>query len=135
MLEFSQVIKMKWISTIKKIGPKAISPEDRVVILFGESANEELADVSVIQEFDADTPAASIVLKKGDTITIDGITYDIEYTGSLVNSNLKKLQHASLFFTTEVPKKPMSNAIYVDCPADQEMPVFRVDDEIVYEHL
>ena len=65
---------MKWISTIKKIGPKAISPEDRVVILFGESANEELADVSVIQEFDADTPAASIVLKKGDTITIDGIT-------------------------------------------------------------
>ena len=47
----------------------------------------------------------------------------------------RQLQHASLFFTDKVPKKPMSNALYLDLPEDQEMPKFRVDDEIVYEHL
>ena len=30
---------MKWISTIKKIGKKAIDNKDGMVILFGEGAN------------------------------------------------------------------------------------------------
>lgn len=126
---------MKWISTIKAIGPNAISEKDRVVILFGQTAKDELQDVSVIQAFDDEQAAQAVVLKKGDTVTIDGTTFLINYVGPMAVSNLRALQHASLFFTDKVPKKLMSNALYLDLPEDQEMPKFRVDDEIVYEHL
>ena len=71
MLEFNQVIKMKWISTIKTIGPNAISEKDRVVILFGQTANDELQDVSVIQAFDDEQAAQAVVLKKGDTVIVN----------------------------------------------------------------
>ena len=38
---------MKWISTIEKIGKKAVDSKDGMVILFGEGANEDLKDVSI----------------------------------------------------------------------------------------
>ena len=100
---------MKWISTIKAIGPNAISEKDRVVILFGQTAKDELQDVSVIQAFDDEQAAKEVVLKKGDTVTIDGTTFLINYVGPMAVSNLRTLHHASLFFTDKVPKKPMSN--------------------------
>ena len=106
---------MKWISTIKAIGPNAISEKDRVVILFGQTAKDELQDVSVIQAFDDEQAAQAVVLKKGDTVTIDGTTFLINYVGPMAVSNLRALQHASLFFTDKVPKKPMSNALYWIC--------------------
>lgn len=40
---------MKWIANIKKIGKKAVDNKDGMVILFGEGANKDLEDVSVIQ--------------------------------------------------------------------------------------
>ena len=42
---------MKWISTIEKIGKKAVDSKDGMVILFGEGVNEDLKDVSIIQKF------------------------------------------------------------------------------------
>lgn len=134
MLKFKWVIKMKWISEIKNIGSEALAPEERVVILFGENANDDLKKVSVIQNFEDEDALKSLVLKKGDTVTIDGTTYLINYVGSLVNSNLRALQHVSLFFT-KTPKKPMSNAVYLECDEKDALPDFRVNDEIVYEHL
>ncbi|MGN1408294.1 PTS glucitol/sorbitol transporter subunit IIA [Lactobacillus sp.] len=126
---------MKWISTIKEIGTSAISEKDRTVILFGQTANDELRKVSVIQEFDDEEAAQGIVLKKGDTITIDGETLIISAVGSMAISNLRALGHVSLFFTDKLPKKPMSNAVYLELDAKDAMPEFKVDDEIVYEHL
>lgn len=126
---------MKWISTIKEIGTSAISEKDRTVILFGQTANDELRKVSVIQEFDDEEAAQDIVLKKGDTITIDGETLIISAVGSMAISNLRALGHVSLFFTDKLPKKPMSNAVYLELDAKDAMPEFKVDDEIVYEHL
>lgn len=55
---------MKWISTIKKIGKKAVDSKDGMVILFGEGANKDLEDVSVIQKFDASTPINTFVFKR-----------------------------------------------------------------------
>ena len=49
-----ELMIMKWISTIEKIGKKAIDTKDQMIILFGEGANQDLEDVSVIQKFDAD---------------------------------------------------------------------------------
>ena len=105
---------MKWISTIKKIGKKAVDSKDGMVILFGEGANKELEDVSVIQKFDESTPVSGFVFKKGDTITVDGQTYVANYVGPMVESNMKALGHATLFFNRPVSKAPLANAVYFD---------------------
>lgn len=55
---------MKWISTIEKIGKKAVDSKDGMVILFGEGANEDLKDVSIIQKFNPSTPINSFIFKK-----------------------------------------------------------------------
>ena len=115
---FKEIIIMKWISTIKKIGKKAVDSKDGMVILFGEGANKELEDVSVIQKFDESTPVSGFVFKKGDTITVDGQTYVANYVGPMVESNMKALGHATLFFNRLVSKAPLANAVYFD-PASQ----------------
>ena len=126
---------MKWISTIKKIGKKAVDNKDGMVILFSEGANKELEDVSVIQKFDESTPVSGFVFKKGDTITVDGQTYVANYVGPMVESNMKALGHATLFFNRKVPKAPLTNAIYFDPDESQALPQFKLDDDIVYEHI
>lgn len=126
---------MKWISTIKKIGKKAVDSKDGMVILFGEGANKELEDVSVIQKFDESTPVSGFVFKKGDTITVDGQTYVANYVGPMVESNMKALGHATLFFNRPVSKAPLANAVYFDPDVAQPMPNFKVDYDIVYEHI
>ncbi len=126
---------MKWISTIKKIGKKAVDNKDGMVILFGEGANKDLEEVSVIQKFSSDTPVSGFVFKKGDTITVDGQTYVANYVGPMVESNMKALGHATLFFNRPVSKTPLANAVYFDPDTDQPLPNFKVDDDIVYEHI
>lgn len=116
---------MKWIANIKKIGKKAVDNKDGMVILFGEGANKDLEDVSVIQKFSTETPVSGFVFKKGDTITV----------GPMVESNMKALGHATLFFNRPVSKTPLANAIYFDPDIDQPLPNFKVDDDIVYEHI
>lgn len=126
---------MKWISNIEKIGKKAVDSEDGMVILFGEGVSKELADVSIIQKFDADSPVKTFVFKKGDTLTVDGQTYVANYVGPMVESNMKALGHATLFFNRPVPKAPLANAIYFDPDIQQVLPKFKVDDDIIYEHI
>lgn len=126
---------MKWNATIEKIGKKAVDSKDGMVILFGENAPSDLADVSVIQKFSADTPASTFIFKKGDTITIDGQTYVANYVGPMVESNIRALAHATLFFNRPLPRTPLANAVYFDPDVNQPLPVFKVDDDIVYEHI
>lgn len=126
---------MKWTATIEKIGKKAVDARDQMVILFGEGTNKDLEDVSVIQKFDSETPVSGFVFKKGDTITVDGTTYIADYVGPMVESNMKALGHATLFFNRKVPKAPLANAIYFDPDESQALPQFKLDDDIVYEHI
>lgn len=126
---------MKWNATIKKIGKKAMDQKDKMVILFGEGVNQELADVSVIQKFDPATPVSAFVFKKGDTLTVDGKTYLAAYVGPMVESNMKALGHATLFFNRKVPKTPLANAIYFEPDQDKTVPLFQVNADLVYEHL
>ena len=126
---------MKWISPIEKIGKKAVDSKDGMVILFGEGANEDLKDVSIIQKFNPSTPINSFIFKKGDTVTIDGQTYVANYVGPMVESNMKALGHATFFFKRPVPKAPLANAVYFDPDVQQPLPDFKVNDEIVYEHI
>ncbi|MDF7669391.1 PTS glucitol/sorbitol transporter subunit IIA [Lactobacillus sp. ESL0703] len=125
---------MKWISTITQIGQQAIKPEDKMVILFGENVTKGLVDVSVLQKFGSQTPASTFVFKKGDTITIDGQTYVASFVGSMVESNMRVLGHATLFFDQKKLQNPLANGIYLELGTKQTLPEFRVDDDIVYEH-
>lgn len=126
---------MKWISTISKIGKQAVESKSNMVILFGESVTEDLVDVSVIQKFDEQTPVSGFIFKKGDTITIDGQTYVADYVGPMVESNMKALGHVTLFFDQRKPKNPLANAVYLSFTADQTMPDFMVDEDLIYEHI
>ena len=93
-------------TNVSNIGKKAVDNKDGMVILFGEGANKDLEDVSVIQKFSTETPVSGFVFKKGDTITVDGQTYVANYVGPMVESNMKALGHATLFFNRPVSKTP-----------------------------
>ncbi|CCI85937.1 PTS family porter, IIA component [Lactobacillus pasteurii DSM 23907 = CRBIP 24.76] len=125
---------MKWTATIEAIGKKALDSKDGMFILFGQGANKDLAEVSVMQKFDSATPVNTFVMKKGDTITVDGDTFVAAYVGPLVESNMKALGHATLFFGRKVPKAPLANAVYFD-PTDSRTPNFKENDDITYEHI
>lgn len=53
----------------------------------------------------------------------------------MVESNMKALGHATLFFNRPIPKAPLANAVYFDPDVAQPLPTFKVDDNIVYEHI
>lgn len=125
---------MKWNSTIEAVGPEAINPKENIIILFNETATEDLKKVSVIQKFDKDTTPSSFTLKKDDTVTIDGETFLALYVGPMVDMNMKAIGHATLVFTDEVPKKPLKNAIYLEKDEDDPLPMVKVGDWITYEH-
>lgn len=126
---------MKWIATINKIGRQAVEPENEMVLLFGDNVSPDLVEVSVIQKFDQQIPLDNFVFSTGDTITIDKKTYVASYVGSMVENNIKTLGHVVLLFTTLNSEKPLANAIYLTLSASQSLPVFNVDDRIVYEHI
>ena len=65
---------------------------------------------------------------------IDGTTYLALYVGPMVQMNMQAIGHATLVFTDEVPKKPMTNAIYLEKDSKEKMPEFKVGDWITYEH-
>lgn len=126
---------MKWIATINKIGRQAVELENEMVLLFGDNVSLDLVEVSVIQKFDQQIPLDNFVFSTGDTITIDKKTYVASYVGSMVENNIKTLGHVVLLFTTLNSEKPLANAIYLTLSASQSLPVFNVDDRIVYEHI
>ena len=125
---------MKLNYTITAIGSEALDPNDNIVILFDNKATDKLRDVAVLQKFDEATPVEKFIFKKNDSITIDGTTYLALYVGPMVQMNMQAIGHATLVFTNEVPKKPMTNAIYLDKDLKEEMPEFKVGDWITYEH-
>ena len=126
---------MKWNSTIEAVGPEAISPNENIIILFNETATDNLKRVSVIQKFDKASAPNNFILKKDDTITIDGKTFLILYVGLMVEMNIKAIGHATLVFTDEVPKKPLKNAIYLEKDEEDPLPMVAVGDWISYEHI
>ncbi|MBA5844439.1 PTS glucitol/sorbitol transporter subunit IIA, partial [Escherichia coli] len=69
--------------------------EEKIVILFGPTATNELREISVIHEFQ-DVP--NNALTKGNTLLIGEQAYTIEEVGSDANKNLEELGHISVYF-------------------------------------
>lgn len=103
---------MEIVSTITAIGDAALTPEDPLVILFGDDATESLRDVAVIQHFQDESAQAQLMLHAGDQLQIDDQTYQIARVGVLANRNLQTIGHVSLFFTP-IPEQPLENALYL----------------------
>ncbi|EBF5115734.1 PTS sorbitol transporter subunit IIA [Listeria monocytogenes] len=84
------------ISKIMEIGPLVPAfEEEKIVILFGPTATNELREISVIHEFQ-DVP--NNALTKGKTLLIGEQEYTIEEVGSDANKNLEELGHISVYF-------------------------------------
>jgi PTS system glucitol/sorbitol-specific IIA component len=112
---------------IISIGSDAISEEDALAILFDETATPDLKKVAIIQAI-ADQQNQKFDLKKGGKIKIGEIEYQIEFIGSLVNTNLQMIGHTTLAFK-DVPEKPLESAIYL---TPNQFPEFKVGEEILY---
>ncbi|SES79459.1 PTS system, glucitol/sorbitol-specific IIA component [Salinibacillus kushneri] len=114
-------------STIKEIGALVPSfEEEKVVILFGPQAPDELREMSVIHEIEetSDQP-----IQEGGTLRIGDQTYTITAVGSAANDNLKELGHISVYF-----KEPADNvlpgAVFV---SPSQFPTFNEGNTIVFE--
>lgn len=83
-------------SKIIEIGPLVPAfEEEKIVILFGPTATNELREISVIHEFEQ-TPNNAI--QKGNKLTFSTQEYIIEEVGSEANKNLEELGHISIYF-------------------------------------
>lgn len=97
-------------SVITQIGPLALSfEEDKVIILFGPNAPEELKEVAVIQEIQesGDTPIAA-----GDSLQIGDQEYTLVSVGSSAYKNLIEIGHISIYFT-EPPAEVLPGSVCV----------------------
>ncbi|HDT8916509.1 TPA: PTS glucitol/sorbitol transporter subunit IIA [Listeria monocytogenes] len=84
------------ISKIMEIGPLVPAfEEEKIVILFGPTATNELREISVIHEFQ---DAPNNALTKGNTLLIGEQVYTIVEVGTDANKNLEELGHISVYF-------------------------------------
>jgi len=83
-------------SIVKQIGTLVPTfKDDKIIILFGPQAPQELIDISVIHEF---TELSEEPLKVGGIIKFDHQEYEITHVGNVANDNLKELGHVSIYF-------------------------------------
>ena len=115
-------------ATVTAVGSQALDATDPLVILFGEDATPALRDIAVIQRFASAKAQAALVVKRGDQLMIDAVTYTITRVGQLANTNLQTIGHVSLIFT-EIPDQPMENALYLE---PQVKPQLTVGSQLTY---
>lgn len=97
-------------SNVQEVGEMALAfEEEKVIILFGPQAPNELREVSIIHEAveDSDEP-----IKKGGNFVVDDQVYTIEAVGSSANDNLNELGHISIYFQ-DVPEDVLPGAVFV----------------------
>lgn len=113
-------------STVTYVGESAINEKEPILVLFNESATENLKQISIIQQVE---PDITFNLTNGDRIDIDGTPYSIQYVGNLANSNLNHLGHTVLLFA-EVPENDIiENALYL---SPHSLPTIKNNSIITY---
>ncbi|MFC3039714.1 PTS glucitol/sorbitol transporter subunit IIA [Virgibacillus xinjiangensis] len=85
-------------SVVENVGPLALAfEEEKVIILFGPQAPDELKEVSIIHEAAEDSSENPI--KEGGKFIVDDQEYTVTAVGSSANENLKELGHISIYFS------------------------------------
>ncbi|MCO6543241.1 MAG: hypothetical protein J6584_04690 [Lactobacillus sp.] len=108
------------------IGNQAVDEQTNFLLLFDESASEDLQQVAIIQHFL--TSRNQFKLDKHAQLIIDQTLYPINFVGDLVNSQLSTIGHAVLAFD-KCPAEPLPNSIYLDGP----LPKLHLGSKIVYQ--
>ena len=95
---------IKYKALFTQIGPLVSEFVDHgILVLFGVSAPEELAEFSIIH----DGLELTAPLEAGDMVEIGGETYAILAVGEVANTNLANLGHLVLKFNGQnVPEMP-----------------------------
>lgn len=115
------------VASVKEIGQKALHPDDKLIILFGEEATKELKQFSVIQKV---IKEKDFDLKEGDTILFDDASYTIKKVGPHANKHLNEMSHVSLVFSEVEEDHNMANALYLE---PYHLPNIQVDTVIKYQ--
>ncbi|MCM3728178.1 PTS glucitol/sorbitol transporter subunit IIA [Neobacillus cucumis] len=98
-------------SVVTEVGALALAfEEEKVNILFGPQAPQELKEVSIIHESVIDNSEVSI--KEGGVFQVDDQEYKILAVGSAANNNLKELGHISIYFS-EPENEVLPGAVFV----------------------
>lgn len=112
---------------VTEIGQQAISQKDPMIILFGETATDEIKNVAVIQAFNEDIPKDTLLV--GGEIIIGDQTYQIKRVGSLANENLQSIGHVTLIFSDIPEEDALENALYL---SPTELPKIDLGTKIKY---
>lgn len=98
-------------SIVKSIGEQAINEKEPLLILFDESATDELKKFSVIQEFEGKTRKS---LTKGSIISFDDQEYKVTQVGPVANEHLQSMGHVTVVFKETADEDQLVNALYVE---------------------
>lgn len=111
---------------IIEIGPKAISKTDPMLILFDDTATDEVKKVALVQEL-IEEPNYKITTNSH--IHFDDQVYQVEHVGDKVNQMLQEIGHATIVFAERHEDHDLPNTIYV---SPYQLPALSVGTEIIY---
>ena len=97
-------------SVVKSIGEQAINEKEPLLILFDESATEELKKFSIVQSFEGETRKA---LTEGSVISFDDQEYTVTQVGPIANEHLQSMGHVTVVFKETADEDQLVNALYV----------------------
>lgn len=98
--------------------------EENLVVLFDETAPEELRDISVIHRFEKQPTNA---FQEGKKLLFGDKEYTIQKVGEDANQNFESLGHISIYFKEEVDEL-LPGAVLV---SPSEFPELNVGDSII----
>lgn len=103
---------MKYKTKITRIGTEALKAEDQMIVLFGNEVTNEIAHVSMSQEFINPEIQSQFTLKAGQKVRIGSQILTVNYVGSLVEENMRTISHINLFFGEQ--NGHLASAAYLD---------------------
>lgn len=113
---------------ITEIGKNAVAANEPMLILFNQTATEEIRKVAVIhEELDKNQP---FVIKKGDKILFGEQEYHVEEVGELANNSLEELGHVTIVFHLPTNEHHLPNSIYL---LPSEVPEIKVGMTITFQ--
>ncbi len=98
-------------SKVISIGKEAINQEEPLLILFDETATDELKKFSVIQQFNENKKRK---INAGDSIYFDEQEYKVTFVGPVANQHLEEMGHVSVVFKKYSEENQLANALYVE---------------------
>ncbi|MGX6961936.1 PTS glucitol/sorbitol transporter subunit IIA [Vagococcus xieshaowenii] len=98
-------------NTIISVGENAVSSKDNMIILFDETATDDIKNVAVIHQ--PINQEVTYQLSVGTTIKFGEQCYAIEEMGERVNGSLTMMGHATLLFKERSDEDLLPNALYL----------------------